>query len=209
MAFPANWLQLWVGLPGMVPRLNPRTLCWFSCDVPFPNNPIFYPALFTAIDNWCFNSLFLLNTSEISLDQFRWTSYCQTTGPILYQSQSTGTRIQSTQGLPVRKCVVVQRLTGGLSRRQRGRFYLPVVNRAFVDHDHLNDAGLAYYQNVVSQMNNIFVAGPTTFTPGFVSYADATIVPIQQFQVIRPLGVVMRRTRQDRGPFNTPKPPPP
>jgi hypothetical protein len=210
MAFPVDWLQVWVVPPQYGPARTPACLCWFLLDAPFNGAGGNLATLNHQIDLWTQRIVLPLGYSPVFGTQSGYRFYVNTAAGVLQGSNTYGFAPVVSNPAPTVLTVCIQRLVSWTDRRQRGRCYMPVASLDWIQGDILSPAGLAVFQNLAINMLFAFTAGGVNFFPALCSYSNATLTVLNNTYVNPRLSRVMRRNRYEyRSPPVAPKAPPP
>lgn len=213
MAFPGNWMQIWIQLPIQEVSYYPASLFWFCYDRPMPVG--WDPNIFAvSMNNWWLTGVggvivtTLVGENPIAAIYINGGGY----PPYINMDVITGPNYTVGRPLPDRNGVIIQRFCNSTSRRERGRLIVPGIAASDVIDGHLNPAATANYDAAARTMASPVIDQGVVWTPVVASYASSAAYPITAMTCSGKIGVVMRRRPRFshfRPPAFGPKTPPP
>lgn len=209
MAFPKTWLQIWIQNP-VVANVASASLCWFLVDGTI-NLATFDIGIFKLnMDQWVINAWQPFVPSIYVGQNIIYNFYLKVGVTLVSGDSIPGFYNFFPDVLPNQLCCVIQRITSGFSRSERGRLFIPSVRQIFVNRNNLNSAGMANYQLMATALSQPFASQGINFFPGLVSYSLGTITIISQYVATQRLGIYLRKGKtRTSGSGIVPKPPPP
>jgi len=207
--FPENWTQVWLQWPGNGINTSQWGLFWFQYFPRIDLSTFSLPIFQTDLSAWLAAIAYATYSASDLTDPATVKYYINGSGPLIIGSFLLFTWPVDAEVTPSATSVVIQRLTTGIGRRQRGRIYLPGPLFDHIDGNLLNATGRAVYQNVANNMATPFISQGIGFFPALTSYANGDLEILNTCKANVRLGKVLRRQRfqTDYGYF-FPKPPP-
>jgi len=204
MAFPTNWTQTVVTLPGfgadgVTNYIGGWYMQWWQSDMPIDRSTFDRFTFFYDFDNWLSAWLpYLVYTPFPAVETPYANMWFNTAlGPWGYGDPMLYTQWQPDDVLPLSQSMVVRCDTGLPYRANFGLKFLGPVLQSIVTGDHLNNSGefLAYV--VFTEFwTNSFVSQGITFTASLCNNKAATLTPLQNMTANNRLGLLRKRNRR-------------
>jgi hypothetical protein len=218
MAFPDNWAQTFLVLPG---SLNPGLentwgvyQQWWMYDVEPDWSTWLWYYFDQDYNDWMQNCVGSILKSQGPANQFiEWRAFINSPTSGIHQdfNGSLGDYWDNDSVLPAVSCMVVRTFATNGGQQIKGRKYLSCVSSAAVDGGALKASTQRIYQIIMQSMLDPFISQGTTFTPCIASRKHNTLFPYERCTVNFRLGNIKRRGRRTRYPgrfFNQPLAPP-